>query len=251
MHEMSFANIVKDVPVDGATLDRDMATIAPSDKNYIIFFTPRSGSSWLTSILSATEKLGYPEVYVNPAFVRDVVKTTNARTPELLIKMLRRKCKTSNGVFGIEVRAIDVSLFGEREFFGEVDPATVIYCLWRGNTVARGISLYRAGTTGRFHSSEEKVPPARAYSATDIRYWIQDVANAESANLRMLEQHNLTARFLCYEDLVGDCSTALSLFAEPLGVSLDAAEPNQQPSDGLTKIADAWNFATEVRFRRE
>jgi len=251
MHEMSFANIVKDVPVDGATLDRDMATIAPSDKNYIIFFTPRSGSSWLTSILSATKKLGYPEEYINPAFVRDVVKATNARTPELLIKMLKRKRKTFNGVFGMEVRAIDVLLFGEREFFDEVDPATLIYCLWRDDIVAQGISLYRAVTTGRYHSSDKMAPSVPDYSADGIRHWIEDVANIENSNLKMLEQHNLTARLLCYEDIVGDRSLALSLFAEPLGVGLEAAELSQRSSDGLTKIADAWNFATEERFRRE
>src|SRR5271157_4147959 len=56
----------------------------------------------------------------------------------------------------------------------------------------------------------KEVSSAPAYSVDDIKHWIQDIANIENANLKMLEQHNLTARLLCYEDIVGDRSTALS-----------------------------------------
>jgi LPS sulfotransferase NodH len=251
MNGTSFADLVKDIQVDRTALKRDLATIVPSDREYVIFFTPRSGSSWLTSILSMTNKLGYPEEYINPDFVRDVVKATNAWTPGLLLQMLKRKRKTPNGVFGMEVRANDVLFFGEREFFDEVDPGAVIYFLWRSNIVAQGISLYRAVLTGRFHSSDKEVPAAPAYSADSIRHWIQHIANIENANLEMLERHDLAARLLCYEDIVGDRAGALALFAETLGIGLEVTEHSQRSPDELSKISDAWNLAAEERFRRE
>jgi hypothetical protein len=79
MEEMRFANVAGDIQVDEAAFAGDMANIVPANRHYIIFFTPRSGSSGLTSILSGTKKLGFPEEYINPDFLPAVMKATNAR----------------------------------------------------------------------------------------------------------------------------------------------------------------------------
>jgi trehalose 2-sulfotransferase len=251
MEEMRFANLVQDIQIDEAAFANDMAIITPADRHYIIFFTPRSGSSWLTSALSATKKLGFPEEYINPAFLPDVIKATNARQPKLLIGMLKRRRRSVNGIFGMEVRAIDVMLFGEHDFFTELDDTTVFFFLWRDNIIAQGISLYRAVTTSRYHSSDRVASPPPVYSQDDIKHWIQHIANIENDNLIMLERHDRAARFLRYEDIVRDRATTLSLFAEPLRVGLEVAELLQPSSEELTKISDSWNCDTEERFRRE
>jgi LPS sulfotransferase NodH len=251
MEEKRFAKIAWYIQVEEATLAQDMANISAADRHYIIFFTPRSGSSWLTSVLSATKKLGFPEEYINPDFLPDVIRATNARRPEQLMGMLKRSRKSANGVFGMEVRAVDVALFGEQEFFAEFNSTTIMYYLWRDNIIAQGISLYRAVTTNRYHSTDSEVPPPPIYSADGIKYWTQHIAEIENENLKMLERQGLTARFLRYEDIVRDRSTTLLLFAEPLRVSLEPAELQQRSLSELTKIADFWNYDVEARFRRE
>jgi LPS sulfotransferase NodH len=165
-----------------------------------------------------------------------------------LIEMLKRRRKSVNGVFGLEVRAIDVVLFGELEFFTELDAPAVIYFLWRDNIVAQGISLYRAVTTNRYHSTDSVAPAPLAYSSDGIKHWTQHIVEIENANLKMLERHGLAARFLRYYDIVRDRAITVSLFAEPLGVSLESGDLLHRSSGELTKIADDWNYDAEGRF---
>ena len=60
-NDKAFANVVADLDVDAAAFRREMARELPSDRNYIILFTPRSGSTWLISVLAATQVLGQPQ----------------------------------------------------------------------------------------------------------------------------------------------------------------------------------------------
>jgi LPS sulfotransferase NodH len=251
MDDMRFPNLVKNIAVDEAALAKELEKTVPADRSYVILFTPRSGSSWLTSILSATRKLGYPEEYINPDFLPGVVKATNAREPAQLIAMLKRRRKTPNGVFGMEVRAIDIHLFGEAEFFDCFDSSTIIYYLWRDNLIAQGISLYRAVTTRRYHSTDKTDVPPPEYMPNDIKRWVRHTAIIENDNLKLLQKHGLAARFLRYEDIVRDRTTTISLFCEPMGVSLEMAELQQMSQNDLAKIGDTWNLNTEERFRRE
>lgn len=252
MDALRFGNIVRDLQVDEAAFRRNIKCLAPAERTYVIFFTARSGSSWLTSALSATDQLGYPEEYLNPEFVRDVARSQNARDPAGLLQMLMRTRKSPNGVFGIEVRHIDVELLNEDVFFGTFDAKTIFFNLWRGNIIAQGISLFRAVATQRYHSNSNggtEVPPA--YDAEAIARWIHHVASTENANIRMLERHGCPAIMLQYEDIIGDSAAAVALFARALNISLSLPEPGISSPEELTKIGDGWNVEVEQRFRRE
>jgi LPS sulfotransferase NodH len=254
MMELCFVSLIKKVEVDEAAFANEISKTTPADRCYIIFFTPHSGSSWLTTVLSATRRLGYPEEYINPEFLPGVIKSTNARTQQQVIQMLKRRRKTPNGVFGIEVRSIDIDLFGEEEFFGEFDSSTVIYYLWRRNLIAQGVSLYRAMTTSRYHSTDKAAVAPPAYGpevAEGIKHWVQHVAMIENENLRILARRGLAARFLCYEDILRDKSTTVSLFLEPMRVTVEGAQPQSNPDQELRKIDDVWNVNSEEQFRNE
>jgi len=254
MMELSFANLVKNVEVNEAAFANEMRTTTPADRCYVILFTPRSGSSWLTTVLSATRRLGYPEEYINPNFLPGVIKATNARTQQQLIQMLRRRRKTPNGVFGIEVRSTDITLFGEEEFFGEFDGSTIVFYLWRGNLIAQGISLYRAVTTRRYHSTEKATttpPPYGPEVAEGIKQWVRHIAMIENQNFKILARRGLAARFLHYEDIVRDKNTTISLFLEPMRVTVEGAQPQSNPEQELRKIGDIWNLSAEEQFRKE
>jgi hypothetical protein len=138
MDHMRFENIVRDLTVDDAARAAEMQQSRLAERCYLIFFTARSGSSWLTSLLSATKQLGFPEEFLNPNFVRKVAASLNARTQADLLNMLRRRKRTANGIFGMEVRHVDVELFGEDVFFETFGSQTTVFNLWRDNIVSQG-----------------------------------------------------------------------------------------------------------------
>ena len=80
-------------------------------------FTARSGSTWLTNVLSGTKLLGSPEEFINPDFVLDVARSLNAKEAIPFLELLRCRRKSPNGVFGIEARHVDIELIGEEAFF--------------------------------------------------------------------------------------------------------------------------------------
>lgn len=230
-----------------------MQRLSPADRSYLVFFTARSGSSWLTSVLAETKRLGFPEEYLNPAFVRDVCTATNARTQGSLLDMLKRRRRTPNGVFSMEVRAVDIDLFGEEAFFAAFDPKTIVFNLWRDNIVAQGVSLYRAVSTGHYHSTDAAPPVAPAYDAESIKLWTKHILSDENLNLTMLARRGRPARFLRYEDIMRDQATTVRQFADALRVDLPegAAPPDTSAEPRHEKIGDSWNREAETRFRHE
>lgn len=251
MDHMRFENIVRDLVIDDARRSAEVQRVSLADQCYLIFFTARSGSSWLTSLLSGTKRLGFPGEYINPEFVRDVSAAMNARTQVNVLDMLRRRKRTPNGIFGMEVRAIDIDLFGEEVFFETFGPQTVIFNLWRDNIVAQGISLYRAVSTGHYHSTDAGPPVTPPYDADGIKHWTTHILNAENQNLKMLAKWRRPARFLRYEDIMRDPATTTCQFADALRVDLQPAEVDEETSRQHEKVGDSWNYQAEERFRRE
>jgi LPS sulfotransferase NodH len=250
MDQLSFSNRVKDLIIDNKVAAQVIRDHAAADRCLLLFFTPRSGSSWLTKIVSATRSLGNLEEYINPDFIPDVVWQMQATDQTTLLAMLQRWAKTENGVFSMEVRAVDICLFGENEFFAALGPNAVIFFLWRDNIVAQGISLYRAVTTKRYHSTD--APAAWPdYDAEGIAEWMRHIVEIENDNLTLLQRRGLHARFLRYEDIVRDRATTLALFAEAVRIDLTAEQLAAGREQDLEKIADAWSHEAEQRFREE
>jgi LPS sulfotransferase NodH len=250
--ELRFENIVRDLDVDDATFQRGMENLSPADRTYVVMFSARSGSTWLTSVLSGTDQLGYPEEYLNPNFVRAVAKSQNSRDPVGVLQMLKRRRKTPNGVFGIEVRHIDVELFGQRAFFQIFDRGTVFFHLWRDDIVAQGISLYRAVSTQQFHSTTEGESLAvPSYDADGISHWITHVASTENNNVRLLEREGCHARGLRYEDIVEDRAGTIEVFARVLDVPLEPGAFAEPMEGEFRKVGDDWNVDAQQKFRLE
>jgi LPS sulfotransferase NodH len=250
MEELRFANLVKDIIVDSGVAEHAIASSAAADRCLLIFFTPRSGSSWLSKIIVNTQRLGTPEEYINPEFIPFITKKMHATSQATLLGMLKRWTKTKNGIFSMEVRAIDVELFGETEFFAAFDPSTVIFFLWRDNIVGQGISLYRAVSTNRFHSDVASVAPP-AYDVEKIAEWMRHIVQIENDNLTLLRRRDLPIRFLRYEEIVRDRETTLAILADALRVDLTEKRLVKGREAELHKIADEWNRAAEQRFREE
>ncbi len=249
MQHLRFETITKDLVVDDAARIAECEKLVPAHRHYVIFFTARSGSTWLTSVLSATKQLGVPEEYINPDFVLDVCKSVRARTQVDMLQVLFRRRKTPNGVFGIEVRHIDIELFGIEQFFSIFGPETVFFNLWRDNMVSQAISLYRAVYTGRFHSTDPRQAPPPPYDGDGIKRWMTHLLNTENKNLRLLASEGRPARFLRYEDIFRHEATTVAMIADALRVDIPPAPPGGEAPPKQEKLGDSWNKEAEATFR--
>ena len=250
LEALRFERLVADLEVDDARRVRRMAKTYAARRCYIILFSARSGSSWLGSLLTATELLGKPREYLNPEMVVKTAKQLDARTAEDALQMLLRIKQSPNGVFGMKVRAIDIELFGESLFIDTLGARAVFFHLWRENLVAQGISLYRAVASRRFHSnsvSQVREPPA--YDGAEILHWIRHVAASENDNVRLLRRHDIAARPLIYEQITHDRVGVIRLFAQAMAVPYAPGDFMEAGSDELAKVGDDWNDEVEARFR--
>jgi LPS sulfotransferase NodH len=251
MQHLRFETLTKDLIVDDEARIAECEKLVPAHRQYVIFFTARSGSTWLTSALSATKQLGVPEEYINPDFIPDICRAVRARTQQDMFQVLFRRRKSPNGVFGIEVRHIDVELFGIEQFFDIFGPETVFFNLWRDNMVSQAVSLYRAVNTGRFHSTDTALASTPTYDAAGIKRWMTHLLNTENKNLRLLASEGRPARFLRYEDILRHEATTVGMIADALRVDL---APNQAPEDAppkQEKLGDTWNREAEATFRSQ
>lgn len=250
MSDRSFMSLVQNLEVSARDYAYEMSQTTPPARSYVIMFMARSGSSWLTSLLSGTGRLGHPEEYINPNFVRGVAQSLNSREPEAFLRLLQRRRKTANGIFGIEVRAFDVQNFGPEIFFATFGYETVFFNLWRENLILQAISLYRALSSDVWHSTESRTAAPPPYDEDEIERLALQLLAEENDNLRMLLAHGRRFRPLCYETMVADRPGTLRLFAEALGVELEQSCYTQPHESEHSKIGDDWNEEVERRFRQ-
>ncbi len=248
---LKFANIVHDLTVDKAAFLRALADNPPPAHKYVITFTARSGSTWLTAVLAATRQLGNPEEYINPDFVRDVARGLNANEARAFLSILQCCNKTQNGVFGMEARHIDIELLGETEFFSSFNEATVYFNLWRENIVAQAVSLYRAVSSGRYHSTENGAPSTPLYDAEKITEWLAHIHAQENDNIKLLRTWGRTFSNLRYETMVKNRQAVVQHFFDRLGLGDVQKLPEPPASDEIQKIGDHWNVEVEQRYRAE
>ena len=81
---------------------------APARFFYVIHFTPRSGSSWLTDVIAATRQLSAANEAFNPGFIPRIAQAVHATDLDDYFQMLIRVYNTK-GVYGTEVTAHQIN----------------------------------------------------------------------------------------------------------------------------------------------
>lgn len=182
---------------------------------YLILFTARSGSTWLTSLLVATGVMGEPHEFFNEdavgAFVTQDERT--ASIEDYLTNVVRR-FRSPSGVFGAEV---DGSRLDGLEGLVDVPgvfPKTLtsVVVLTRKALVPQAISAHKAALTGIYHRWRE---PGTGYGDPELplvdKPEIQDqdiwnnvfgILGNEDRIEAFVRAHGFVPLRLTYEDLV-------------------------------------------------
>lgn len=254
MSDQKIPELLAGVAVDEAKRAALRAKAEPAARRHVIFFTPRSGSSWLTAALRATGGLGDANEYFNPAFVANIGRRMQANTLSDYIDAILRDKQTPNGVFTMEITYFQFIRIGDTETFLQYfapDAPTVV--LIRENIVAQAISLYKAVETSVFHANtatEEGIERSAEFDAYDgekIWGWIDHIRRQELGQEYVFRLHGMAPLRLTYEGMFAPRADPVGAIANHFGVSL--GEPvGENPHRPL---ASPTNRALEERFRRE
>lgn len=245
-----FRNVVVDPNRQARLLQRPVAKSL-----YVVHFTPRSGSSWLTDIIVATRKLGSANEVFNPDFIPQIAQQLDATDMNSYIRMLLRVFN-SNGVFGLEVTAHQIdavfrSYAAFHEHFGEAP------CFWliRQDIVAQAVSLAKMVATSVAHSTEAD---AQAKLSADQRFvydpvcimdWLEHIRAAEVASEAWFSLYGLSPLRMSYEQ-----TTLLSPLQMVNVIARHMGLPDIAPQvfpTGHTKLGTAQNVSFADRFREE
>jgi LPS sulfotransferase NodH len=245
-----------DVPFDPERFHRRLRKPLPATR-YVIFFTPRSGSSWLTEIATRSGVLGNPGEVFNPSHVPKIARGLGTDTIERYCAMLQR-ARAPGGVFGFEITWFQLErVFGSEQAFLQAFPAHLPYFyLTRRNIVQQAVSLAKAVSTELFHAPQASAADlARAdqkfaYDAALIAEWLAHIREMERRSERFFARAGIVPVRLNYEQITrwGAMRTVRRL-AAAVGVTAPADLTLAEVAH--RKIGTAKNVRFARRFRRE
>lgn len=240
---------------DLAKYRREIARRAPASIRYVIWFTARSGSSWLTDIASQTGRLSQPGECFNPAFVPVMAARMNAADPDQYIEILIRR-RNTQGVFGCQLTFHDLqATFGGAEPFMRHFRADPCFWLLREDIVLQAVSLAKKQQTRIAHSTQADAAARAAaerdfsYDAAQIKRFVTHLLRAETGTEEIFARYGLQPLRLSYERITAmGAETMVNVIAHHIGAP---PIPAGQIASGHSKLGTDRNAEYAARFRAE
>jgi LPS sulfotransferase NodH len=195
-----FRNVVIDPQRQAKQLEKALASL-----RYVIHFTPRSGSSWLTDIIAATKRLSAASEAFNPNFIPGIAQSINATDLDSYVQMLQRVFNT-RGVYGVEVTSHQIkAVFGDYAAFHAVFGNAPCFWLIRQDIVAQAVSLAKMITTKVGHTvgsdlkARQEADLAFSYDSAQIKQWLGHIRAAEVRSETWFSDYGLSPLRMSYE----------------------------------------------------
>lgn len=253
-----FFSLFEDKPLSldrMATLQRKLAKRKP----YIVFFTARSGSSYLADLLSKCYVAGRPGEFFNPSMLPRIVAAIEKRQPGSIgsvvdyMHWLLDHRSTRNGGFGLKatfphyrpfvLTGLDRALFHDfSKFF-----------LTRKNLVKQAVSLYVMTETKLSHRNKavgaevmEKVSQL-SYDRERLRHWILHLWAQEESYRAYFKQLGQKVHPIDYQTFSEDPAGTVKMIAETAGIS----EPLQIQASDFQKVRGSKNDVLAEEFMED
>ena len=251
------AALFKNPEFDEERYLRDMEKPA-APRTFGIFFTPRSGSSWLTDVLTQTRLLGRPQEWFNPNFLPNTVRAVNARSLDGYVQMLRRK-HGAGGFFSFEITIYQMRRVfgGDQQFVDYIPPAMPLFYLTRQDMILQAVSLAKAVNTSVFHSASssadaiEKADAEFDYNAKEIAKWLDHIFDQERRCERLFSHFHLRPHRLIYEENVNQGAAAVAQTFLRILRPRGATPALPDLTSAHRKIASSRSIEFAERFRAE
>lgn len=221
-------------------------------KSYLILFTPRSGSSWLTDIITQQKILGRPTEWFNPDLIQSAMNGLSRKTYNIheYCQELQNTHKSPEGYFGAELTASHLSLLTDLVDIQSTfnNPAYIL--LLRKNIIAQGISLHLATTTGYFHATNTINQDNLAeYSEVKIKKWVNEIIKDEKYFHQFIKRKEIDFLMLWHEDIKANTQNTISAVSNHITNGL--LSTTYEPESAHAKIGSSINKQFEERFRDE
>lgn len=234
----------------------ELEKITEPRRRYIIAMTPRSGSSYLCSVLEGARLLGLPGEYINQEFIPKIIKRIPGRTADEYFRNVSRVKQTRNGVYGIKASWFQFKNF--RHLLNDDDCLNgyrYIY-LTRRNIAAQAVSLYKATASSVFHtnvhhdnSAVQKLKSLE-YDFEKIQHWYLHIILQEKGWYEYFISKRISPCYITYEEIDEDVGSVVKRIAHYVGVNPDKVSLSERPSV-FTKVSDSRNLEWSCRFMME
>ncbi len=241
------------VEIDAKKRERIRAMSA-AEKSLVIFFTPRSGSSWLTDVLAQTNSFGRANELFNPNFLPKTAVALQATTLDDYIYAAQRRLAVG-GVFSFEItmHQLNVVFESPKDFQQRFGNSQFVW-LTRRDIVAQAVSLNKMVNAGIAHSPNvthadiTAADRSLSYSDAEIRKWLDHIRRAETQTEDFLASNGIQPLRLVYETMIQQgAERTLQAIASHIGV------PSPQDfaiNESHSKVGTPRNEEFATRFRR-
>ena len=224
-------------------------------KTFLIFFTARSGSSWLTDICKRSGRLSFPDEGMNPAFIPNMASALNASNMDEYLNILRRR-RNTHGVYGVQMTYHHLrALFDTEDEFMSYFGTWKMFWLVREDIILQALSLMKMQQTQITHQAHSTTEERKAaeqgfvYSARQIKKWINHNYQAERMNENLFKRYGLSPLRLSYEGITSaGAHKTVNAFAHHIGIP---SIPNENLASDHGRIRTEKNQAFAARFRAE
>lgn len=227
----------------------------PARTNYVIYFTPRSGSSWLTDVLVQTKRMSLANEAFNPNFIPNIARSVNASNLDQYVNAIKRK-HNNHGIYGFEITWHQLNaVFPKHAEFIEYFGTSPAFWLIRRDIVAQAVSLAKMVTTKVAHAphttkkDRAEAELAFAYDSALIKRWLLHILVAEKGTEVLFDDHSINPLRICYEDMMSTGAEEVAwIMMEHVGATrlADATFATQHE-----KLATAQNQEYADRFKIE
>jgi len=214
-----------------------------ADRGYAICTDARSGSTYLTYLLSSTEVLGHPREYFNPT--NDVVRDIPGYGASKMIETVLTRGATPNGVYGVKVFA-DVFDNPDRPWAQALPNLRFVH-FEREDLLGQAISWAKAVQTGLYAAGGEKLGEAR-YDEATISYFLVEAARRQARWRLFFARNGVVPLRLSYDGVTADPHAAVAAVADLIGEPRPALDPGKV---SLKVQRDAVSDTWRERYVRE
>lgn len=231
-----FDELLSKISVDERALQDAIAAVRMPTSQYVIYMTPRTGSSWLRDLLRSTNVMGWPEEWFNTTMLQQFSESLKVNSLEAYATLHRGRGQSPNGVYGTTITWHDISalwpdiLDDPNSGFLKHFPAreTQAFALYRRDIVAQAVSLYRMMTTrviDRVNYSDEQQDAAEEqfyYNELGIRDCIERIRFQEKGLHDLFCAHGIHPKTIIYEDIIrADKNQVVDFFVRQVAPNSD------------------------------
>lgn len=229
--------------------------LAYPERRYVIFFTPRSGSSRLGNLIGQTGYLHDPGEPFNPDFVPKIAKGLQAQDVSSYVDGLLRK-RNLNATFGCEITFRQLhNVFGSMADMLDLLRPTSCFWLIREDLVAQAVSLSRRQQTQISHSpqadahAQKRGEEVFSYDAKTIKLAVEALCWQENRMEELFIKHGLSPFRISYETSVRcEADDLLDAVAGHIGLPsgvLRQTEPSHEKLKGTKSAEFIQRFKSE------